>query len=345
MKYYCSGCNETIDTIKSPRCSKCGSVYELEYNYSKTPHILKELIDNKTITHWKYHGFMPIQYHNISKVLTMGEGNTSLLNVNQLKINSNSDLFFKCEYENPTGSFKDRGSSLEVTLAQGYNEIVVATTGNMGSSLAAYAALAGIKIKIFIPGRIHNNKIEQIKMYGADIIYVDGDYTIAMITAEQYYLNHPNSYLAGDYDIRIEGTKSIGFEICEQLEWNVPDYIVVPVGNGTLLYSIYKAFVDLKNIGIINKLPKMIGVKSDNPENTIASAIACPNPTLDYVINKYADKIITVSDDEIMFSRRILAKNGFFVEPGGSVAYAGLRKLNIEGTIIVLLTGSGLKGI
>lgn len=345
MKYYCEKCGDFLDEVELPRCEKCGNVYELIYNYEVNSHNLKELLQDKTITHWKYHDFMPIKYHNIPKVLTMGEGGTPLLNVNKLRMNPNSDLYFKCEFMNPTGSFKDRASALEVTLALGYSEIVVATTGNMGASLSAYAALAGMKIIVFIPEGILNSKINQIEMYGAIINKVTGDYTDAMITAEKYYLLHPDSYLAGDYGVRIAGTKSVGFEICEQLEWNMPDYIVVPMGNGTLLYSIYKAFVDLYAMGIIDNIPGIIGVKSENPNNTIASAIACPKPSLDYVANKYADKIITVSDEEILFARKTLSTNGFFVEPGGAVAYAGLRKLRLKGIIIVLLTGTGLKGI
>ena len=345
MKYFCYECGELLDEVVVPRCRECGGVYTLEYDYVESNHIFKELMGNGKITHWKYHDFMPIKFHNIPVVLTMGEGGTPLLNNTKLRVNPSSDLYFKCEFMNPTGSFKDRASALELTLAQGYSEIVVATTGNMGASLSAYAALSGKKIIVFMPEGIHNSKIDQMKMYGAIINTVEGTYTDAMIAAENYYVTHPDSYLAGDYGVRIEGTKSIGFEICEQLEWGVPDHIIIPVGNGTLLYSIYKAFMDLLCLEIINKMPKIIGVKSDSPKDTIASAIACPDPNLNYVVNEIADKIISVTDDEIMEARQTLAKNGFFVEPGGAAAYAGLRKLNMEGTTVCLLTGHGLKGI
>lgn len=346
MKHYCHKCNETLDEIKIPRCPKCGQVYELIYKYDDYSHILKEILCNHQISHWKYHSLMPIKYHNIPNVITMHEGNTPLMRKLNLRPNNFlGDLYFKCEYLNPTGSFKDRASALEVTLAQGYDEIIVATTGNMGASLATYAAFTGIKCKIFIPSNIHNNKIDQMKMCGAEVITINGDYTDTMVIAEQYYLEHPNSYLAGDYGIRVEGTKSVGFEICEQLEWEVPDYIIIPVGNGTLLWAIFKAFDDLKEIGIINKLPKIIGVKSDNPEITNVSAIACPKPNAEYIVSKIVEKIIDVTDEQIMNAREILAKNGFFVEPAGATAYAGLRKVNIDGTAIVLLTGNGMKGI
>ncbi len=338
MKYYCPKCNETLDEVRLPRCPKCGQVYELQYKYNDISHILKEILGNKEISHWKYHDLMPLKYHNIPNIISMGEGNTHLI--------FKDGIHFKCEYLNPTGSFKDRASALEITLAQGYDEIIVATTGNMGASLATYAAFAGIKCKIFIPKNIHNNKIEQIKMCGAEIVNIDGDYTNAMIAAEKYYLEHPNSYLAGDYGIRVEGTKSVGFEICEQLEWEVPNYIIVPIGNGTLLWAIYKAFDDLNMIGIIPRIPKIIGIRSDNPETTVVSAIACPKPNAEYIVSRIIHrKIIEVTDEEIMSAREILAKSGFFVEPAGATAFAGLQKVNIEGTIIVLLTGNGMKGI
>lgn len=345
MKYYCHNCNKIVDEVKIPRC-ECGNVYDLEYEYHK--HIIYSIISDDKITHWKYVEFMPINSHN-TKILTMGEGGTPLLGFNRLS-SICDNLFFKCEFMNPTGSFKDRASALEVTLAQGSDEIVVATTGNMGSSIAAYAAFAGIPCTIFIPKTIHNSNIDQIEMYGANIIRIDGDYNNALERTEEYYLTHPNIYLAGDYGIRVEGTKSIGFEISEQLEWQVPEYIIVPVGNGTLLYSIYKAFNDLLKVGITDKMPKIIGVKSDEPEYTNVSSIAVKTPILSYVVDKFAFLILEVSDEEIMEARKTLAENGLFVEPGGAATYAGLLQLQyidykMSGDVVVLLTGHGLKGI
>ena len=340
-KYYCHKCGETVDEVKIPRCPRCGGVYELSYRYESLTNIFKAL--NGSITHWKYYSFMPINYNN-TKIITMGEGGTPLI-LSRL----NSHLLFKCEYINPTGSFKDRASSLEVTLAQGKDEIVVATTGNMGSSLAAYAAFAGMKCRVFMPEDIYNNKhsakVTHMEMCGAIIVPIKGDYTAAMLAAEHYYLEHPNSYLAGDYGVRIEGTKSVGFEICDQLGWEVPDYIVVPVGNGTLLRSIHKAFIDLNTFNIIDKLPKIIGVKSNDPEHTIATAIACPKPSLDHLVTTVAKQIITVTDDEIMIARRLLALQGMYVEPGGAAAYAGYKQLDLKGTVVILLTGHGLKSL
>lgn len=333
MNFICAKCGEVKKEVYTPRCPVCGNVYELSYEYGKD--FFKHITE--PISHWKFRDFMPINYKNI-KLVTMGEGNTPLISHR-----TNHNLFFKCEFQSPTSSFKDRGSSLEITLAQGKDEIVVATTGSMGKSLAAYAAYIGMKCKVFMPMNIYegeyNTKIKDIERCGAKILPIGGDYTIAMIAAEQYSLEHPDSQLCGDYGIRVEGTKSIGFEIADQLGWEVPDYIIVPVGNGTLLYAIYKSFVDLQTIGIIDTLPKIIGVKSDNPSTTIATAIACPKPSLDYIIKRFAERIISVSDDQIIKAQTDLASMGMLVESGGAAAYAGYGQLNLKGTVVILLTG------
>lgn len=339
MRYCCENCDVVVVEAKIPRCPKCGNVYDLQYKYGKDffRHI------SEPISHWKYRDFMPINYQN-TKIISMNEGGTPLIPSRLIP-----NLLFKCEYVNPTGSFKDRGSALEITLAQGKDEIVVASTGNMGSSIAAYAAYAGMKCRVFIPEDIYNDrdstKITHMKMCGATIIPIGGSYTDAMFAAEQYSLSHPDSQLAGDYGIRIEGTKSIGFEIADQLDWSVPEYIIIQIGNGTLLYAIYKAFSDLHDAGIIHTLPKIIGVRSDNPATTIASAIACPDMSVDYLVKKTAHLIITVTDREIMLARTELAMQGLYVEPGGAAAMAGYNKLTLPGSVVVLLTGSGYKGV
>jgi len=340
MQYWCGKCKKLVNDVKIPKC-ECGNIYELKYSYSKDlQHITHEL-NTLPISHWKYHEFMPINYHN-RNIIIMGEGHTPILNMSKL----NKDVFFKCEYVNPTGSFKDRASALEISLAEGKDEIVVATTGNMGASLASYSAYVGIPLKVFIPENIADNKIEYMKACGAEIIKVKGTYIEANDAAEKYYLEHPNSYLAGDYGIRVEGTKSIGFEIIEQLNYEVPDYIFIPIGNGVLLWGIYKAFKDWKEMGFINKYPKFIGVKSKNPETTIASAIACKTANADYMIHLICEEIIEVSDEEIRFAQESLGLLGFYVELGGAVAFAGFftNPELFNGTKVFILTGSGMKG-
>ncbi|VVB86106.1 Threonine synthase [uncultured archaeon] len=209
-------------------------------------------------------------------------------------------------------------------------------------------------------------KTTQIKAYGAETIHVEGDYSAAMKRAEEYVISNSDSFLTGDYPWRSEGTKTIGFEIADQLYWHVPDYVVVPVGNGTLIWSIYEAFQELSLVGITDKIPRIIAVQVENcapvvhawenelgevipvqDPKTIATAIACGDP-IDGIaalraIRESGGEALRVSDDEALSARDILARNGIFVEPSGAVAYAGVMKKRLEGTVVVLATGHGLK--
>ena len=246
-------------------------------------------------THWKYWAFMPVK--DLSRIITMGEGGTPLLE--NKRLGENGRLLIKYEAANPTGSFKDRGSSLEITKALEFRKhrVVLASTGNMGASVAAYAAYAGLGCRVFIPDIAGKEKITQIKAYGAETVAVEGDYSVAIRQAEEYVISNSDSFLTGDYPWRSEGTKTVGFEIADQLYWHVPDYIVVPVGNGTLIWSIYEAFRELALVGITDRVPRIIGVQVEacapvvhawenkldeiipvRDPKTIATAIACGDP-------------------------------------------------------------------
>lgn len=303
--------------------------------------------------------------------ITMGEGNTPLVKNKTL----GKDLFIKCEYTNPTGSFKDRGSVIEISqaLELGKKEVVVASTGNMAASVSAYSAFAGLKCTVFISDTIKNNKLKQISAYGATIIPVIGDYTVAMNLAEDYVKIHKDAFLAGDYVYRFEGTKEIGYEVLDEI--GVPEQIIVPVGNGTLFCAIFEAFKEMKKKGEISKLPKMIAVQAQgcspiyksmkegtsicpvrNPE-TIATALICGDPIYGNlvmnVIEESGGNIVSVSDEEIKSAQETLAKNGIFVEVSGAVSYAGYRYikeliksksfLDLEGDVVIIATGHGLK--
>lgn len=294
------------------------------------------------------------------KKITMGEGNTPLL--------KKLGVFIKCEYTNPTGSFKDRGSVIEISqaLELGKKEIVVASTGNMAASVAAYSAFAGLRCTVFISNKIKNNKLKQISAYGAEIIPVEGDYTTAMKLAEDYVRIHKDAFLAGDYVYRFEGTKEIGREIL--FEIGVPSYIIIPVGNGTLFCAIFEAFREMKDAGEISKLPKMIAVqaagcapiykawKSRTPispirdPETIATALICGDPIYGSLVMKIIEEsdgeIIYVNDEEIKSAQETLARNGIFTELSGAVSYAGYIRKNsfdLEDEVVIIATGHGLK--
>ena len=173
-------------------------------------------------------------------------------------------------------------------------------------------------------------------------------------------------YLTGDYPYRGEGEKSVGFEIIDQLDWNAPDYIVCPIGNGTLIYAVYKGLFEFKKTGLIKKTPKIIGVqaKGCNPivsavkkrkksfnvvkkPKTVAGAIACGNPVdgleaLDAIYNSKG-KAVDVTDKEIISAKKELGKEGIYAEPAGAVAFAGAKKLNLKGAVVCVVTGHGLK--
>ncbi len=350
-------------------CKKCGGPLDIDYDYKKIEDlIVKESFLREQIWHWKYWMFYPLI--NISKKVTLMEGGTPLLKSRYFS-DKNKEVWFKFEGMNPTGSFKDRGTTVEVSKAVelGMKEVCCASTGNMGASVAAYCARAGIKCKIFLPERIavSSLKIKQIKTYGAEIVRIKGEYSNAAKECESY-AKRSGSYLMGDYSYRGEGQKSVGFEIADQMNWKVPDYIVCPMGNGTLIYATWDSFNDLKKIKIIDKLPKMVGVQAkgccpivdafknkkktvdpvDSP-NTIATAIECGDP-LDgqkalKALRDSKGLVEKVSDEDMLKTLKLLGnKDGLYVEPSGAASLTGLLKLNkLKGTIVCILTGHGLK--
>lgn len=327
------------------RCLKCGKPYS--YN---------EII-NSSVPRCSCGSVVEAVDILFEKNITMFEGNTPLI--------KKLGVYIMCEYVNPTGSFKDRGSAIEISqaLILKKDTVVVASTGNMAASIAAYSAFAGLKCKVFIPNTIHNNKLKQIYAYGAEVIPIEGDYTVAMNLAEEYVRQHKNTFLAGDYVYRFEGTKEIGREIFYKI--SIPDYIIVPIGNGTIFCAIYKYFKGLVDRKLTSRVPKMIGVQAErcspiykawkedtiitpvqNPE-TIATALICGDPIYgDLVLETVKEsggELIIVTDDEIKSAQEIMGKNGFYVEVSGAVSYAGYLKKSYTGTIVILATGSGLK--
>lgn len=333
------------------RCIECG-----------TPYGYNEIV-NRPVPRCSCGSVVEAINIDFKKRVTMGEGNTPLIYNERLEKN----LYIKCEYTNPTGSFKDRGSAIEISQAieLGKDEIVVASTGNMAASIAAYSAFVGLKCIVFIPNTIHNNKLKQIIAYGATIVPVDGDYTTAMKLAEKYATEHKNAFLAGDYVYRFEGTKEIGREILDEI--GLPDYIIVPVGNGTIFCAIFNIFKKLKEEGEISYLPKMIAVQAEgcspihnawknetsispicNPQ-TIATALICGDPIYGNlvieIVRESDGEIISVTDEEIKLAQEILGKNGIYVEVSGAVSYAGYKHIYIESDefAVIVATGHGLK--
>ena len=319
----------------------------------------------------KYLPFMPIEKY--SEFVSLKEGATPLLKSQHIGHRLGIDLYFKLESQNPTGSFKDRGSALELSVAKEMNVagICVASTGNMAASCACYAASAGIPCYVFIPEGTPASKLAQTISYGGKILQVKGTYNDAAKLAEKV-AGELGFYLAGDYAFRIEGAKTAAFEVIDQLFFQTPDKVICPMGCGTNIASYAKGFAEYQFLGLIDRLPQLIGAQADGAASivksfekhsmnidpllslhTIASAIAVTYP-LDGVkaldgIYKSEGCAVSVSDNEILESQHEMARcEGIFVEPSSATALAVLKKLaktqDIRGQkIVCVLTGDGLK--
>jgi threonine synthase len=326
-------------------------------------------------TIWERFGdFLP--FDSFDPSLSLGEGSTPLLESEKLADYVGlKSLLLKNETMNPTWSFKDRGSLPCILMARECEERFVATisTGNMGSSLAAYGARAGIQPLIFIPHYCPEEKIRSMRVHGATIFKIEApDYgemkRKVLSLASQYQLR----IVSGNGAIRAEGYKFTAFELFEQMKGNIPDFIAVPTSACGHIRGIFKGFVELKEAGLIKKLPRMIIVQAANNSplvtafkqkkstpvpfknvHTIASAITTGNPMGgDEILHKaYKHNWLAedVTEDEILLGQMLLGQAGFFVEPSASSSLFAVKKLFLAGliknheSVVIMLTGSGLK--
>jgi len=304
-------------------------------------------------------------------------GNTPLIQVPRLgKYLGYHDIWVKNDGLCISGSLKDRASFLMVAESNriGENTLVTASTGNAASALAAVAAYSGKKAIIFVPKNAPSAKLVQIIQYGAEIKLVDGSYDDAFKLSLEYTklhggLNRNTAY----HPLTIEGKKTVGLEIIEQSNFQVPDAIIVPVGDGVIINGVYKAFFDLKLAKIISRIPKFICVQAENSDaihnyisnniyqnaknpQTIADSISVSIPSnahmAKYIVQSTNGFSLTVTDDEILLGQNLLAKYaGIFAEPAAASVVAGLQKisdqklLSPKSQIVLLITGNGLKDI
>jgi threonine synthase len=346
-------------------------VLKIRYDY----HSLKN--KNSEFNQLKQNGFidiLPISDHKNLPNLKIG--NTPLYTLNELGEETLPfRLHLKDDSQNPTFSFKDRASAMVSAFAKErkLDTIVAASTGNAGSSLAGICAAQNQRAVIMVPETAPIAKLTQIMMYGATIIPVKGGYDqafdLSIAATEKFgWYNRNTAY----NPLTIEGKKMVAFELFEQLDFNVPDRLFVPVGDGVILAGVYKGFEDLMELGIISHIPLIIAVQSTGSDNlirnitnrvfesrpgkTIADSICVDIPRNFYMakqfIEKYNGDYISVSDDEILFASQLLAKTtGIFTEPASAAAFAGMlafkqqHKIADNSSNVVMLTGSGLKDI
>ncbi len=358
-------------------CKRCGDLLEVKYDYDLLEAKLeKSNWQSLPLSVWRYTDLMPIR--DPSKIVSLNEGGTGLHSCQRLvDFLGVKHLYVKNEGENPTGSFKDRGMTVGITKAVELNmkTVICASTGNTSASLAAYAAKAGLQCIVLIPsGKIAYGKLAQAMVYGAKVVQIRGNFDHALKMVLELSEKHREVYLLNSINpYRLEGQKSLAFEICDQLNREPPDRVVLPVGNAGNISAIWKGFIEFHKLGLIDKLPKMTGIQAegaapiaqaikngkdeivpmDKPE-TVATAIRIGAP----ISWKKAMRAIresdgtaeTVTDEEILKAQKMLATSeGLFVEPASASSIAGLKKLLEAGKIdkdevvACVTTGHGLK--
>nr|WP_255666701.1 threonine synthase [Halanaerobium polyolivorans] len=387
---------KSVEYVEGLHCIKCAKEYEadperylcddcedgildLDYDYAKikrdwSKEILKNTSEQRI---WRYAPLLPIEKNTEKPKLAVG--NTPIYEsrvlADQLGI---KQLIIKDDGLNPTASLKDRASAMAVVKAQEAGAVTVAcsSTGNAASSLAGNIASMGGRMKsvIFVPDRAPAGKLAQLLVYGADVVSVQGSYE------EAFYLSAAAIDKWGWYNRNaainpylVEGKKTVSIELAEQLNWQMPDWLVFSVGDGCTIAGAYKGLYDLAQLGFIEKMPKLLGVQAAgcapiteafknneelkvSQENTIADSIAVGKPrnwlkAVRAVRDSKGD-MINVSDQKILQMMKTLGeKSGIFAEPAGAAGLAGLKKaaeiglVKKEESAAAVITGNGLKDI
>jgi len=376
--YECTLCHKTFpkeqDLFTCPECGELG-ILDIIYDYE----LMKQEVNadyfknNRIDSIWRYLPMLSVKAEFTKNTLRVGM--TPLYKaINLGKYLHMDNLFVKDEGVNPTQSLKDRASVVAVVKALEKNQKIIAcsSTGNAASSLAGNAAKANLKTVIFVPKRAPIGKLAQLMIYGSTVIKVDGDYKAAFslsklaIEANGWYNRNAaiNPHL-------VEGKKTVALEIAEQLGFKTPDWVVVSVGDGCTIAGVYKGFYDLLQLGLIPKIPRLLGVQSagcapfynayinnlplvPTEENTIADSIAVGiprNPVKAMNAVKYSlGSWIAVTDQEIMQAMKLLGHTeGIFSEPAAAASLAGLIKaievdtIKLSDTVVFISTGNGLK--
>ena len=381
-----------MKNVKHAKCVRCGKIYEAvpqltncacggildivyDYDYIKTRLTRETLAGRRDNSMWRYRELLPVEEDTQAPPLRVGW--SPLYEAKALAEELGiGRLYVKDDGLNPTASLKDRASSMAVAkaLEAGARVIACSSTGNAASSLAGNAAAAGLKTYIFVPSRAPKGKVAQLMTFGATVISVQGSYeetfelSRAAIEKWGWYNRNAaiNPYLS-------EGKKTVGLEIMEQLNWEVPDYIAISVGDGCTIAGLWKGLKDLYAIGLIDRLPRLISAQAEGccplnraietgedwrpmEENTLADSIAVGVPrNADkalMAIRESSGLVVNVSDAEIMAAQKLLGRTcGVFGEPAGVTGAAGLKKLCEQGRIerdavvVSVVTGNGLKDV
>ena len=371
----CSNCNRSypISTVinVSPCCNQPLLV---EYDHQQT--FFRKNLIGREHSIWRYFEMLPVK--DPKNIISLGEGYTPIRPLKNLSDKYGySSILMKDESYNPTGSFKARGISVAISKAKelGIEKFIIPTAGNAGGALAAYCAEAGMECIVIMPAHTPDVFKNECELYGAKLITVKGLINDCAKKANE--INDKNEYFnisTFKEPYRLEGKKIMGYEIAEQLNWQLPNAIVYPAGGGTGLIGIWKAFTEMLKLGWIKKpLPKMIAIQADNcapikaasddpdnwqnnffPKPTIAHGLAVPFPfgmnLIQKTLTESNGEVITVTEKEITDGiNEIASAEGLFVSPEGSATWKALAHLKQKGTIkdkdniLLLNTASGYK--
>ena len=373
----CVKCGREYEAVPNLTNCECGGILDIiyDYDYIKTNLTKEKLAARGDRSMWRYRELLPVEETTPNTPLRVGW--SPLYEADRLaKELGIAKLWVKDDGQNPTASLKDRASAMAVAKAQeaGAKVIACSSTGNAASSLAGNAAAAGLKTYIFVPSRAPKGKVAQLMTFGATVVSVQGSYEDTFELSKQaidrwgwYNRNAAiNPYLS-------EGKKTVGLEIMEQLNWEVPDYIAISVGDGCTIAGLWKGLKDLYAIGFIDKLPRLISAQAEGccplnraiannedwypmEENTLADSIAVGVPrNADKALMAIRESngiVVNVSDEEIMAAQKLLGRTcGVFGEPAGVTGTAGIKKLCEQGKlpkdakIVSVVTGNGLKDV
>jgi len=374
---YCSACDKTFEINSVQTLCPCGAPLLVDYDYKQAAAIFSKAgMENRPPIMWRYLEVLPVA--DDANIITLGEGGTPLLPSVQIGSKLGLEfLSFKDESVNPTGSFKARGLGMAVSRAKelGLKKLIIPTAGNAGSALAAYSARAGLECAIVMPKDVPAPFLVDAVYHGAKVVQVEGsikdcgDKATEMSAKEGYF-----SIATLKEPYRIEGKKTMGYELVEQFGFSLPDVIIYPTGGGTGLIGMWKAFDEMQKMGFIDSFrPRMVAVQADgcapipkafddgkdkadlwpNP-STVAAGLRVPSAVGDRLmlkaIRESGGVALSVSDEELMQSTKELAKEeGIFSSPEGGASLACLKKMikldMVKPTdkIVVFITGSGYK--
>ncbi len=382
MSYYthleCTACGEThvADEVQTV-CKKCGKPLFAKYDVEKIKDSVtrRELVGRKA-SMWRYFELLPVKERR--NIVSLGEGWTPLTHVSRLgKEIGLKNLWIKDEGIIPTGTFKARGLGMAISKAKelGIKSVALPSAGNAAGAMAAYGARAGMKVYVFMPKDAPKVNMVECQVVGAKVVLVDGLITDAgkLVKEGMDEMQWFNVATLGE-PYRVEGKKTMGIEVAEQMDWKLPDVIIYPTGGGTGIIGMWKVFDELEELGWIgSERPRMVSVQAEGcapivkaykegadesrffeDAETKAAGLRVPKALADFLVLNAAresgGECIAVSDEEIMEGVSDIGKHeGMFVCPEGAATYAALRKMLDQGSVdktdkvVLFNTGSGLK--